>query len=143
MTTTNTGDPYSVLGLKRGASHEEIRRAYFRRVREHPPETDPETFKAIRAAYEQLRSAEERTVTDLYLIQAPPPWEPPKRRPALRRGFDSPLVLWPRDKGLSPAAQDTAHFDLRLHPQEVLAAAKAFTDLGRDSFRNDYKPVHL
>jgi len=118
MTTTNTGDPYSVLGLKRGASHDEIRRAYFRNVREHPPETDPETFKAIRAAYEQLRSAEQRTVTDLYLIQSPPPWEPPKRRRAAR-------------------------FDLRLHPQEVLAAAKAFTDLGRDSFRNDYKPVHL
>ena len=118
MTTMNTGDPYSVLGLKRGASHEEIRRAYFRKVREHPPETDPETFKTIRAAYEQLRSAEQRTVTDLYLIQSPPPWEPPKR-------------------------QHPARFDLRLHPQEVLAAAKAFTDLARDSFRNDYKPVHL
>jgi curved DNA-binding protein CbpA len=117
-TTTNTGDPYSVLGLKRGASHEEIRRAYFRKVREHPPETDPETFKAIRAAYEQLRSAEQRTVTDLYLIQAPPPWEPPKhRRPA--------------------------RFDLRLHAKELLTAAKAFTDFARDSFRDDYEPVRL
>lgn len=117
-TMTNTGDPYSVLGLKRGASHEEIRRAYFRKVREHPPETDPETFKAIRAAYEQLRSAEQRTVTDLYLLQAPPPWEPPKR-------------------------QHPARFDLHLHPQELLAAAKAFTDFARDSFRDDYKPVRL
>lgn len=117
-TTTNTGDPYSVLGLKRGASHAEIRRAYFRKVREHPPETDPETFKTIRAAYEQLRSAEQRAVTDLYLLQAPPPWEPSKGRPL-------------------------ASFDLRLHPEEVLTAAKAFTDLGRDSFRDDYKPVRL
>ncbi len=116
--TTNTTDPYSVLGLKRGASHQEIRRAYFRKVREHPPETDPETFKAIRAAYEQLRSAEQRMVTDLYLIQSPPPWKPPKRR---RR----------------------ARFDLRLHPQEVLTAARAFTDLVRDDFRDDYKPVRL
>ena len=118
MTTTNTGDPYSVLGLKRGASHDDIRRAYFRKVREHPPETAPETFQAIRAAYEQLRSAEQRTVTDLYLLKSPLPWEPPKRR-------------------------RLAHFDLRLHPQEVLTAAKAFTDLARDSFRDDYKPVHL
>jgi curved DNA-binding protein CbpA len=133
-TTTNTGDPYSVLGLKRGASHEEIRRAYFRKVREHPPETDPETFKAIRAAYEQLRSAEQRTVTDLYLVQAPPPWKPPKRRRlAVRRGFDR----------LSPAAQDAARFDLRLHPKEVLTAAKAFTDFVHDSFRDDYEPVRL
>lgn len=118
LTTTNTGDPYSVLGLKQGASHAEIRRAYFRQVREHPPETDPETFKAIRAAYEQLRSAEQRAVTDLYLLQAPPPWEPPKHR---RR----------------------PQFDLGLHPQEVLIAAKAFTDLTHDSFRDDYKPVRL
>jgi curved DNA-binding protein CbpA len=118
ITTTNTGDPYSVLDLKRGASHEEIRHAYFRKVREHPPETDPETFKAIRAAYEQLRSAEQRTVTDLYLLQSPPPWRPPKRR------------------GL-------ARFDLRLRPREVLTAAQAFTDLVRDDFRDDYEPVRL
>ena len=118
MTTTNTGDPYSMLGLKRGASHEEIRHAYFRQVREHPPETDPETFKAIRAAYEQLRSAEQRAVTDLYLLQAPPPWESPKR-------------------------QQPARFDSRLHPKEVLTAAKAFTDLTRDNFREDYEPVRL
>jgi len=117
-TTTNTGDPYSVLDLKRGASHEEIRRAYFRKVREHPPETDPETFKAIRAAYEQLRSAEQRTVTDLYLLQAPPPWKPPKYR-------------------------RSARFDLRLHPEEVLTAAQAFTDFVRDNFRDDYEPVRL
>ncbi len=115
--TTNFGDPYRVLGLKRGASHEEIRRAYFRQVREHPPETDPEQFKAIRAAYEQLRSAEQRAATDLYLLQEPPPWQPPKHR------------------------QD--RFDLHLHPQDILAAAKAFTDLVRDDFRDDYKPVHL
>jgi curved DNA-binding protein CbpA len=123
-TTTTTGDPYSVLGLKRGASHEEIRRAYFRKVREHPPETDPEAFKAIRAAYEQLRSAEQRAVTDLYLLQAPPPWEPSLR---FAQG----------------QAHHRARFDLRLHPKEVLTAAKAFTDLARDSFRDDYKPLHL
>jgi len=119
MTTqTGIGNPYKVLGLQRGASHEEIRRAYFRQVREHPPETDPEGFKALRAAYEQLRSAEQRAETDLYLLQAPPPWEPPKRR-------------------------RQASFDLSLHRQEVLAAAKARTDLARDDFRDDYQAVHL
>jgi curved DNA-binding protein CbpA len=117
-TTTSPGDPYGVLGLKRGASHEEIRRAYFRKVREHPPETEPEAFKAIRAAYEQLRSTEQRAVTDLFLLQPPPPWEPPVHRQPLQ-------------------------FDLRLHPEEILAAARALTDLARDDFRDDYKPVHL
>jgi len=119
MTTqTEIGDPYKVLGLKRGASHEEIRRAYFRQVREHPPETDPEGFKALRAAYEQLRSAGQRAETDLFLLQAPPPWEPPQRR-------------------------RQATFDLSLHRWELLAAARAFTDLARDDFRDDYQAVRL
>ena len=116
--TTSIGDPYAALGLKRGASHGEIRRAYFRQVREHPPETDPEGFKSIRVAYEQLRSTEQRAETDLYLLQAPPPWEPPKRR---RR----------------------ASFDLSLHRQELLAAARSLTDLARVDFRDDYQAVHL
>jgi curved DNA-binding protein CbpA len=115
---TKAGDPYAVLGLKRGASHDEIRRAYFRQVREHPPETDPEGFKTLRAAYEQLRSAEQRAETDLYLLQAPPPWEPPRQRRLV-------------------------HFDSSLPRQGILAAARAFTDLARDDFRDDYQAVHL
>jgi curved DNA-binding protein CbpA len=119
MTTqTGIGDPYKVLGLKRGASHEEIRRAYFRQVREHPPETDPEGFKALRAAYEQLHSAERRVETDLYLLQAPPPWRQPGRRFLI-------------------------HPDLSLDRRMILAAARAFTDLARDDFRDDYQAVHL
>jgi len=118
MTTTNTGDPYAVLGLKRGAGHEEIRRAYFRQVHEHPPETDPDGFKAIRAAYEQLRSAEQRVETDLYLLQAPPPWQPLSRRLPI-------------------------HLDLSLDRRVILEAAKALTDLARDDFRDDYRAVRL
>lgn len=116
--TTKPGNPYRVLGLKRGASHQEIRRAYFRLVREHPPETDAEVFKVIRAAYEQLRSAEQRAETDLYLLQSPPPWKP--------TGARRPVPL-----------------DLSLGRREVLAAAQALTDLGRDDFRDDYKAVRL
>ena len=46
-----SADPYAVLGLVRGASLSEIRRAYFALVREYPPEEQPEAFKTIRAAY--------------------------------------------------------------------------------------------
>jgi len=53
-------DPYEVLGIGAGASDAEIRRAYFARVEEHPPERDPEGFKTIRAAYEQLRDPKAR-----------------------------------------------------------------------------------
>ena len=48
--------PYAVLGLDPQASAEEVRRAYFRLVRLHPPETHPEDFRRVRAAYDALRS---------------------------------------------------------------------------------------
>jgi len=115
---TKPGDPYAVLGLKRGSSHDEIRRAYFRQVREHPPETDPEGFKTLRAAYAQLRNAEQRAETDLYLLLAPPPWEPPRQRRLV-------------------------HFEQSLPRQGILAAARAFTDLARGDFRDDYQAVRL
>jgi hypothetical protein len=50
-------NPYTVLGIDAGATDEEVRRAYFARVQEHPPERDPEGFKTVRAAYEKLRDA--------------------------------------------------------------------------------------
>jgi hypothetical protein len=50
-------NPYSVLGINPGATDEEVRRAYFARVQEHPPERDPEGFKRVRAAFEKLRDA--------------------------------------------------------------------------------------
>jgi curved DNA-binding protein CbpA len=49
-------DPYAVLGVDRGATAEEVRRAYFRMARVYTPEAHPEEFKRVRAAYETLRS---------------------------------------------------------------------------------------
>lgn len=49
-------DPYAVLGLDRSAKADDVRRAYLRLVRVHTPESDPEQFKRVRAAYETLRS---------------------------------------------------------------------------------------
>ncbi|MBI3978967.1 MAG: J domain-containing protein [Chloroflexi bacterium] len=51
-----TDDPYAVLGVDRSATAEDVRRAYFRLVRQYPPEAHPEEFKRIRTAYETLRS---------------------------------------------------------------------------------------
>lgn len=62
-------NPYKVLGVERTASEAEIKQAYFRLLREHPPERDPEGFKLIRAAYEKLRAGAERAETDLLLIE--------------------------------------------------------------------------
>lgn len=49
-------DPYAVLGLDRTANADDVRRAYLRLVRIHTPESNPEQFKQVRAAYETLRS---------------------------------------------------------------------------------------
>jgi curved DNA-binding protein CbpA len=109
-------DPYAVLGLARTAGAEEVRRAYFAQVRDHPPEREPETFKRIRAAYESLRDPERRLETDMLL---PWPWADPSPR-----------------RRLPP-------FDLAVHPEDVLAAARAFSDLGRSDWHHQFGKIPL
>lgn len=45
---------YQILGLSEGAEQKEIKRAYFKLVRQYSPEKDPERFQQIREAYERL-----------------------------------------------------------------------------------------
>ena len=59
-------DPYQILNVSSDASLSEIKKAYFLQVRKHPPEKDPEMFKQIRAAYEQLKSVVSRAKIDLF-----------------------------------------------------------------------------
>lgn len=59
-------DPYDVLGLDDAATADDVRRAYFRLVRQYPPEVHPEEFKRIRAAYETLRSPVRRAELALF-----------------------------------------------------------------------------
>jgi curved DNA-binding protein CbpA len=61
-----TIDPYQVLGIAPAASGEEIRAAYLRKIREHPPERDAETFERVRDAYAELRDPRERTRRRLF-----------------------------------------------------------------------------
>lgn len=55
---------YHILGLDSDAGEKEIRKAYFRLVRLHTPEKDPEGFQAIRAAYETLKDPKARANYD-------------------------------------------------------------------------------
>ena len=48
-----------VLGLARGSDKKEIKRAYFRLVRQFTPEKNPERFQQIREAYEYLSNRQE------------------------------------------------------------------------------------
>ncbi len=107
-------DPYAVLGLARGATTREIKRAYFALVREYPPEAQADAFKLIRAAYEKLRTADAKAETDLFLFQPPSPWEPRKRKRKL---------------------------DLDFHPEDIWRLLQQHGDLGSTDFRKDYRKI--
>lgn len=53
-------DPREVLGVNQDAGEEEIRTAYVRKVKEHPPDRSPEEFERIRDAYASLRDPRRR-----------------------------------------------------------------------------------
>lgn len=109
-------DPYAVLGVARTATAAEIKQAYFTHVRAHPPEREPEMFKRIRAAYERLRDPERRAETDMVLLAE---WPTPVRK---RR---------------------VPQFDLALHREDIIDAARALTDLERTDWRQHDLQVKL
>jgi curved DNA-binding protein CbpA len=109
----NSSDPYAVLGLPRGSSTREVKRAYFMLVRQYPPETSGQAFKLIRAAYEKLQTDQVKAETDLFLFQPPPPWEPRKRLRKLQLAFD---------------------------PQDIWLMLQSHGDLGRTDFKADFRP---
>ncbi|AKQ64270.1 hypothetical protein A176_001182 [Myxococcus hansupus] len=56
--------PYEVLGIAVDADARAIKKAYFERIRQNPPETHPEVFKQLREAYELLSDPEARQAYD-------------------------------------------------------------------------------
>ena len=55
---------YEILHITRDADKTSIKRAYFAEVKKHPPDSDPEGFKKIRAAYEILSDDNKRAGYD-------------------------------------------------------------------------------
>ena len=66
---TENRSPYEVLGVAAEASDEQIRKIYLERVRQSPPERDPEGFKEIRRAYGVLKDGARRRELDLSLYK--------------------------------------------------------------------------
>src|SRR4051812_32568459 len=59
-----------ILGAAAAATEQEIRAAYLQKVRQHPPDRDPEQFEQIREAYDLLRDPKRRT--ELLLVGPDP-----------------------------------------------------------------------
>ncbi|MDG4552053.1 MAG: J domain-containing protein [Candidatus Contendobacter sp.] len=64
-------NPFDLLGVAETAGDDAIKRAYLQRVREHPPERDPDRFQAIRAAYETIKTHRDRLRHRLFHQQTP------------------------------------------------------------------------
>lgn len=87
-------DYYKVLGVKRGASQDEIRKAYRRLARKYHPDVNPgdkaseEKFKQLSEAYEVLSDAKKREVYDKYGAYSETIRDAARSGPASAGGFD-------------------------------------------------------
>lgn len=92
-------DYYSILGVKKTVSEEEIKRAYRELVKKYHPDTHPgdktaeENMKRLNEAYECLSDREKRTVYDRYgsmglELEAAAERERQKRKAAPAKGSD-------------------------------------------------------
>ena len=99
---------YDTLGLEPGASQAEIKKAYFKLVRQYSPESDPEQFQKIREAYEQLKK-EGDTLDGPVFPPVSDPWA----------GKMMEQIDQCRRIGDSEKFRDTCEEAWRLFPQEI------------------------
>lgn len=113
-------DPWAVLGIPSTADDTAIRTAYRSALRGHPPESDAEGFKRIRAAYEALRDPDARAKTTLFGRFLLPPLPPTSMA----------------DLGARPASSPTREELL----QDLKWVLLSGTELQRTDFGADLRP---
>jgi len=69
----NLASAAQLLGVEITANLDQLRAAYLEKVRQHPPDREPELFEQIRDAYEQMRNLDLRASV---VMQGPDPAAP-------------------------------------------------------------------
>lgn len=122
MTNYARADPFAVLGVGSDADDASVRRAYLRLLREHSPERDPEGFRRVRAAYEAVRSGQDRAARRLLEVPNLPDVEDQIRAMAATPIPRSPrairVALRAAVLHLLPHLRETEQ-DLRAIPEEL------------------------
>src|SRR4051794_23178590 len=72
-TAFNRDKAQALLGVAGDARDKELQAAYLAKVRQHPPDRDPELFEQIRDAYDQLRNPATRA---RMVLEGPDPFAP-------------------------------------------------------------------
>lgn len=62
---------YVVLGLRKGASEQEIKQAYVELVKKYDPEKHTDRFMVIQTAYKRLQDAKRRAKEDIFTFNPP------------------------------------------------------------------------
>jgi curved DNA-binding protein CbpA len=86
-------NPFHLLGVKKTAGDDEIRRAYLDAIKAAPPEQDPERFAELTRAYESIRTERARYEHLLFNRDCPgdSPLDALIRRARVRVGVPRPL----------------------------------------------------
>jgi DnaJ-domain-containing protein 1 len=60
MNHPNQDDPFQVLGIGEQATDDQVRQAYLNKVKQFPPDKEPEEFERVRDAYDQIKDPRRR-----------------------------------------------------------------------------------
>ena len=63
--------PFEILQIDENTADPAIKKAYLAGVKKYPPERFPSEFQKIRAAYEAIKTAEDRTAFKLFHKELP------------------------------------------------------------------------